>query len=297
MIDYFKVLYPQKKDLEKFLMDKTRFTNTVNNQCFFTKEVIPGFRAKFNGLRCSSAFKWASVRGSIHKMFNISNGNGEQNHNDFTYSNFIDACEILEGKIPKICLQQLNVLEIGVNIPVPCSPERIIDLNVLMHKEEPYNHDKEYNGDGKLKQYDYNEYVLKIYDKGKQYNLEKSILRFEIRFIKRRLLQKLGIDCLEDLKSKPKLERLSKLLLKRFDELVIIDNYSARKDITNKDAILLDRYANPIWWKRNSENYSYSQKYYRIKKLNVLINKYKLNSLKIVIRESLELKIGELING
>ena len=73
--------------------------------------------------------------------------------------------------------------EIILNIEINKSPETLVRRNFFMHKYKGGSANN-YQGKGELKQFSHDNFLIKVYDKGKQFELESNVLRFEIKFIK-----------------------------------------------------------------------------------------------------------------
>ncbi|MDF0717959.1 hypothetical protein PY092_17480 [Muricauda sp. 334s03] len=167
-----------------------------------------------------------------------------------------------------------------------------------MHKLKGFNHNREYHGKGQLKQFDHSNYVIKVYDKAKQYSIkDKNILRFELKFLKQKEFQNLGIINLQDLKCKVKLRRLFDLLLQRFDELTIIDEIADSSSILKEDRIKLLEYMTPTFWEEKLNGVHTQIKSRHRDKFNSILDKYDLLKTKRVLRYALVNKFNYLIDN
>jgi len=155
----------------------------------------------------------------------------------------------------------------------------------------------DYGGRGELKQFRHSNFFVKIYDKGKQFRLNNNILRIEIKFIKAKEFQKMGIFNINDLKSHIILKKLFDHLINRFDELTIIDDFDELSIPDKKDYDLLCRYSNPIFWEEILKG-SHQQKRARHKVVfNNLLERNDLLKTKAFLKTLLFEKFIYLINN
>jgi hypothetical protein len=238
----------------------------------------------------------ASIIGSIHKYKNLLEDNGNQNYDDF---NFCQIQETIGGLIKKFNIERdtkLTNLEFGFNIAVSKDPQIILDNYVLMNNFKAPNRNEKFRGKGDYKQFILTDYSIKIYNKSKQFNLESNVLRVELKIVRKRLLNSLGIHCLEDLLDKEVLKRLFKLFVEHFEGLNIVDNFE-QENVPEKDRNKLNRYMSPIYWIRIKSEKSPKQISGLKADFNNLLNKYRLLEMKNEIREKLNAKFIELLDS
>jgi hypothetical protein len=238
----------------------------------------------------------AIISGSLHKYKNLLSGNRNQNHDDFY---FCEIQEVILGLIEKYNIEKgtsLTNLEFGFNLAVSKDPKIIIDNNLLMNNYKAHNKHLKFSGTGDYKEFQLTDYRIKVYNKSKQYKLNTNILRVEIKIIKKRLLQQMGIYCLEDLLDREPIEQLFQLFMNKFEGLNIIDDYDP-ETIPEKDRNKLNEYTNPNFWIRIKSEKS-PKVIYRLKKDFIsLLNKYELLVTKNEIRENLNSKFLELLDS
>ncbi len=238
----------------------------------------------------------ATIIGSIHKYKNLLEDNGNQNYDDF---NFCQIQEVVGGLIKKFNIERdtkLTNLEFGFNIAVSKDPQIIIDNNVLMNNFKAPNRNEKFSGKGDYKEFKLTDYRIKIYNKSKQFNIEAKVLRVELKIVKKRLLNSLGIHCLEDLQYKEVLKNLFKLFVEHFEGINIVDYFEQEK-VPEKDRNKLNRYMSPIYWIRIKSEKSQKQISRLKADFNNLLNKYKLLEMKNEIREKLNAKFIELLDS
>jgi len=115
------------------------------------------------------------LSGSLHIFWN----DGEHNYNDFILSGFLEVLSDLYrclGITPQNI--HLTQVEWGLNITPPIDTNTIIE-HCLFHIWKPFEI-KIDNAEGKYSQVEHkNYYLLKCYNKGLHYSLNKNLLRFE----------------------------------------------------------------------------------------------------------------------
>lgn len=293
-------------NIRTFVINKHRFENHIedNNLMNLTSKLnmLTGElmeypkKGKDLNLEVSITLHSATIFGSIHKYKNLLEDNGNQNYDDF---NFCQIQETIGGLIKKFNIERdtkLTNLEFGFNIAVSKDPQIIIDNNVLMNNFKAPNRNEKFNGKGDYKEFKLTDYRIKIYNKSKPFKLGYNVLRVELKIVKKRLLNSLGIQCLEDLLDKEVLKNLFKLFVERFQGLNIIDYFEQEK-VPEKDLNKLNRYMSPTYWIRIKSEKSPKQISGLKADFNNLLNKYKLLEMKNEIREKLNSKFIELLDS
>jgi len=292
MVDFIKVLYKDKSIIEPLICNNEIFKELDVTVEYHTRKLKYPYKTKLDIMDIVISSNTATVKNSIHKLCNSLSGNGNQNYNDFHHSDLCDTIDYLEDKIKGIKSVGLSRLEFGLNIIVPKSAEDIIRYNIIMHQLKGFNHDKEFKGKGKLKEYVHSNYSIKIYDKAKQFGLAENILRFEIKFTKGIEFNKLGVHNLEDLKNKKSLHNLFDYLLKRFDEMTIVDDYS---QLIIEEKRTLDAFLSFIHWEKFTR-INRNKKSEEKREFNELLIGHNLLTLKAELKTLLQNKFRELIN-
>jgi hypothetical protein len=295
MVDYVRLFWRDKERFEYFVCQEENFKDVDTLFGLHTGQIKYPYRTGFNTMDVRVTAKYGFVSNSIHKAYNDKCGLEPYNHNDFGYQNICEMVDFINSKIIDVDKASLTQFEFGLNIETSIPAEQIIRNNVLMHRVKGANHNRVFNGRGELKQFDYHNYVIKVYDKAKQYNLPNNLLRFEIKFQKAKEFQKLGIFKLEDLKDKDKLRKLFVALLKRFDELTIVDSYE-EATIPPRALPKLIRYTNPHYWETRISSMSNTTKMRHTRAFNELLQRHNLLTTKTALKEQLISKYLHLIN-
>lgn len=295
MIDFIKLYWNDKDRLQSYVLSEGNFDEVNMVLEKHSGQIKYPYTTHFTGMKVGLTQKSGYVKNSLHKSYNILKTGIEHNFNDFTYSSICEEIDYLGSKLVDLDKSRITQLEFGLNILIDIPAEFLIRRNILMHKLKGANHNRQYYGKGELKQFDYYNYVLKIYDKAKQYGLNANMLRLEVKFTKSKDFQALGIFNIKDLNDKLKLRKLFLLLLERFDELTIIDDY-LDSWLTLKDLNTLKRYVNPSYWEVDLIDKTRQTKLRHKKKFEAILNKYNLLKTKSILRSLLIQKFIYLIN-
>ncbi len=295
MVDFVRLFYRDKDKFEHFVCQEENFKELDTLFGLHTGQIKYPYRTCFNGLEVKVTSKHGYVYNSIHKAYNDKFSQDAHNHDDFGYSKLCYMLDYISSKLIDVDIANLTQFEFGFNIETPVSAQQIIRNNVLMHKQKGANHNRVFNGRGELRQFDYHNFVIKIYDKARQYSLPQNILRFEIRFLKAKEFQKYGIYKITDLKDKQKLRKLFICLMQRFNEMTIVDSYD-ESTIPENDLCKLIRYNSYSYWERVISSRSNQTKMRHIRAYQELLNKHNLLQVKSLLKGLLQKKYLQLIN-
>lgn len=295
MIDFIKLQSRDKKvQLKKLLID-SQIVNAIGAFNYGTGELCYPIKANFLNMEARVTEHYATVKNSVHKYHNWKKGEGNRNHNDFSYLDFRIAMRSLEKDIGlKLDDFSITNLEFGLNIPTFFSPKSIIEQNMVLYDFKEFNQFDTFKGKGSYKQFNRSEFALKIYDKGLQYKLNENILRVELKITDSRFLKRLDINLLKDLYDKSNFDKLFNKLLEVFDKLIIVDLFSAR-EISEEDKLCISTGKSPSYWRGLSTSCSRTSFYNMKTKYKDLIEKTGYDSIKRDIREALLWKYNDLI--
>lgn len=298
MIDFVKLHWRDKVELENFVLKAGSFKEVEGVIELHSGEVRYPFTTEKYGMRVILTKTTGSFRNSIHKSHNLVGTGRSQNYNDFCYSDICEhidfLCKEFKGNLES---GRITQLEFGFNLSLDVSVRELIRQEIVMHQFKGANHNIDFNGTGELKQFDYSTYLFKIYDKGRQYNVAENILRVELKFIKARELQGLDIYHLEDLKDRKKLRMLFKVLLKRFNELTIIDDYEESEINCQDDLGLLIKYSNPMFWEVDYQSCNWRDRRLHRDSFERILNEYNLKKTKEILLDKLKGKYVALMRG
>lgn len=197
------------------------------------------------------------IDGSLHKYAN----NGIHNHDDFNNIRFIEVLDKLNKRLGiKPENMRILCLEYGFNITPPIHPDLIID-HLLKHKQK----DSEIllsNDRAKYRQFEHQDYIIKTYNKGKQYNRKEDILRIEVKQTDWTKYRRIGMNTLDEFINHDKTIFVNDLLNK-WNEILFYD-----PTITDNAKYL--HYRDVNYWNglRAKSNKTYSVHAKRLREIN-----------------------------
>ncbi len=182
------------------------------------------------------------VKGSIHKYYNIWKTGIDQNHNDFTHRQFIDALINLCGRFmfdPK--KMHMHSFEFGVNVPVN-NPDDILK-DAIIHKNKQF--DQEYEKSKYCRECSRDNYSIKIYNKTKEQG--EGGLRFEIK-IKKMVDMAGKVSTVYDLLDIEVMKYLGGYLHGEFINILFYDRTINHDELTPSQAEILLKGRSPAFW-------------------------------------------------
>jgi len=259
-------------------------------KCWHAKTNLDIETVNLNGLRISkNKHEGYVINGSLHKFSN----NGEHNANDYFLSDFKNTLNQLFDKIglnPEIT--PVNGFEFGINIKLPNNPNEALQ-RLILHKFNSGNNKRNY------KEFDYQNYSFKIYNKSELTNIDTfqsgNILRVEIKVSRMEYLKKKFVYCkvLTDLLDVSVWERLEQILIETMNECLFIDLSETEIDkLSNKETIMYLKYINPLFW----ENLHEDRKIYsrERKRCEIFLKLHSCSTLKTDIIKLITVKCREL---
>ena len=204
------------------------------------------------------------LKGSIHKYAN----HGVHNFDQFTFKRLALAIYQLSSEL-KFDLDKAVVhsFEFGLNLITQFNPTEYFSSLISYKGKQFNNYDV---GDGKQCLLD--KYIVKIYDKGKQYSCGSNILRIEVKVLKMAAV-KLGIVYLKDLLNIEVWQRCMEHLLEVLDALIIFEKLNT--DLSGVPKEVYIKGANPENWKK--ENITPNGRNKLKAKFNQVIRDYGIN--------------------
>ena len=200
----------------------------------FTGEIRFPKYAKYLNLDFKiSESKRIEITGSLHKYWK------GDNYSDFTFNGLRDCIADLSRKFNfDGDNATLHNLEFGVNVSPLFNPFAFCK-RVIAYKNESFS---KFRTKGKNKldigfEATQQQYSLKIYDKGKQYEKIENILRYEVKVSKMQYLKSAGISVLSDLLDVEKLTALGTILNETFAELIICEDVTTSELSMNENRI------------------------------------------------------------
>jgi hypothetical protein len=295
MIDNIKTFVIDKHGFENHILDNVLMDLTNKVNCITGELLEFPKRGKDLNLEINITKNQSTILGSIHKYQNILDDLGRQNYNDFS---FCQIQEVIQNLIDKYKIKNntsITNLEFGFNLELTKDPKLIINSNVLMNNFKAPNKNLKYLGNGDYKEFQLSDYSIKIYNKSKQYKQETNILRVELKITRKRLLEKLGINQLEDLLNCWAYVKLFKDFIDKFEQLLIVDRFDVDL-VPENDYNRLIKYTNPNFWIDIKEKKSPKSIYTLKKDFQHLLNKHSLLTTKKEILEKINSKFVQLLN-
>jgi hypothetical protein len=112
-------------------------------------------------------------------------------------------------------------LEIGLNLNLTTETKVILNA-MLLHRGKLS--DSRYHG--AYREFKRTEYIIKLYDKARQYGLNKPCFRIELKHIKARAFNQLGIITLNDLKKAEWLTNALNEIETKWNEILMFEPFN-----------------------------------------------------------------------
>ncbi|MBC7409683.1 MAG: hypothetical protein H7339_14955 [Arcicella sp.] len=232
------------------------WTTTVQN----ADGVVKYGLAEHFGLKFQIKHHKVRLQGSLHKYRNA----GRHNYDDFTAVDVEKVVKELSERFEIDTKQtELNNVEFGVNVVLPFGVSVVLD-NLIVYKGEPFI--KVVEEGMNYYQCKKTHFIIKIYDKGKQYKLPGNVLRFEIKVMRMQYLKTKGVPIryLSDLLNKSIYEPLGNILTEVFESILFGDNTINEKALNGKELETFLRGSNPKTWQVAAGGQKVSRKMQRL---------------------------------
>ena len=297
MIDNFTIkLYSQELS-EKYLKSIGNYTQSSwvwKGENDKEKEAKYPLKKKVNNIELRVTEQNSVLGNSIHKYFNINKygeRQGNQNYNDFTYCNLLEALEQLEQDFKGLNLNEgyLQSLEFGFNLLVEKEPKYYLNHNFLLFEHKAPAINKTTNAMN-YRKFEHSGVAWKVYDKKTQYGLENNLLRIEI-VLGLRELKRLGIRTLNDLTNRNNVLLLFSRFMESFKGFTIVDNRFNRGDLSSEFVSDLGNRLEPSYWKQKRGK---SNLIRHKMKLKEMIEQNNLNTTELYFTELIKAKFTEL---
>lgn len=278
MIDFVKCFFSDKAKVDKLIL------NGLNLDCGTYTGISPKgnttYKVKYKNLFFVSSPCHSYFEGSLHTFFNVINGLKPTNHTHFGINELECVLNYLEDMLDYDFKQtKLTIAEFGFNLEEQVNVSQLIDNHILMYKLKAPCLDPKNRSDMKIKKFEYEDYILKVYNKGLQFRLDKEVLRIELRCNSGEL-EKLRIRTLNDLRRSNSIEVLYQDFITRFDDLQIVDSFRGNDSMPKKDQQLMIKYTNPNHWLELRSEGKYNLVTHHRKDFEDILVKYNLDSKK-----------------
>ena len=297
MIDYFKAFINYSNDTRFEELRKAGMFAVGITKCDPQTGETLKQSYLYKNVRITTTKKGFLLEGSLHKyrselkgVVNMHNAKTKGRINDykgfngdlFTFESITETIAHLCGVLdisPYICT--LQNIEIGINNIVPFQVVRFID-GLLYHKGKSITEAKDEDG-WTYKQFKHGEYIVKIYDKGKQYLLPNEVIRVEVKITKmRKLIEKAGINIstLADI-NETTLKQAFDFLYNEFNEVIYYDRSINTEGLTEAKQRKVLEYQNKTFW----EGLTRIERHREKDQLNSLIDKHSDNYKRQIQRQ------------
>ena len=279
MIDYFKAFINYRNDTRfQELKGAGIFAVAVETTDTDTGEVKEAYLYKNMTITPTGA--GFVLAGSLHKYRSIIKGiaNSAQidkykgyNGDLFTLQDITDTITHLCGVLdisPHVCT--LQNIEIGVNNVVTFAPFDFLK-GVLYHRND-YSPTIKHGGN--YIQFEHAQYYIKLYNKGRQYELPNEVIRVEIKVMKMQKLIEAGINIstLADI-NETTLKQAFDLLYSEFNEVIYYDYSLKTEGLTEAKQRKVLEYQNKTFWEGLTKKERYREK----DRLSTIIEKHSDN--------------------
>lgn len=226
------------------------------------------------------------IKGSLHKYYN----DGLHNWNDFTVSKLKEVLDSLQSELNIDPLKaSINNLEFGVNIVTSFCPNALLNT-LLCFKWKPFNV-MDIIGPGMGKECkSYDQYFVKIYNKGLQFGQSDNILRVEKK-ITTMVALKFGKLNLSDLLN-PELWKHCKMELVNMVNDILINEPIDINALTKNEQRIYNTLVNQSNW----INFNRDQRKRYKKAFNDIIFNYGKGQYKPTILKLINEKFEQLVN-
>jgi hypothetical protein len=291
MIDFIRSYHNNKTQFEDTVLSEDLFDNVVmtidpktNEKGYPITGSHKGFFVKIDDYRAYIKCVPKMILYNFSKLKLLLNKN-------LSFSNFKTGIDCINGVIDHNSTK-LSGVNIGFMIPTTIAGKDIIKINILMHKYKHCNHDLVRNKKEHIKEFIHHNYKIGFYASNK--SGEDNFLKVELKLNKSAEFRKFGINNINDLTQKKKLTDLFNLLMKRFDELIIVDSFEY---FDGEDYEELKNYLSYSYWPTLSNTKTRQTKSRHKKKFEALIDKYNLDSQKVKLKQQLNKAFTKFISN
>lgn len=304
MIDNIRIMWPVREEPENFVLENEDLFNNVTKTIEIRSEAQGlEISSSINNLKFTTRKSKAFFHGSLHKFSNLNRIQKKHNYNDFSYTDLCSTIDHIYQLIPLVDKAHLTTIEFGLNINTTEEPKKIIENNCYLHNYKAHSEKYSSRDKGKLKNFEHAHYEFKLRDKSTQYisypynytGVPNKVLRVEQRHLRKSMFNKIGLIKLNDLKNKVILKSLFEEYMKRFEQLILIDEFNS-SNIDEVHFKIINSYTHDQFWNQLKEQKVHPQKLSRMKKeFQELLENNNLLRIKNQIRRRLIFKFHKLI--
>lgn len=293
MVESTKSYHESKIVFEAFLLRSNKFSEV--NRPTNTKSYSKGYPITSYecGVNASVRKYVANISGSHKAIYNSISNPRLNSLNNLTYSQFKKSVKHLDEFMINSENTILSGMKLGFTIPTKIRGRDLIRLNILMHKFQYYNFNKVPQKRQEIKEFDKTNYSIGFYADKK--NIDKQYyIKIVLEFHNRKEFDEFEIKNINDLLKKDILRKLFDLFMKKFNEMIIVDNY---KNIEGNDHELLKDFLGYRYWRNLSQSSSRSTPYRHRMKFHKIIKKHNLNTQKLYLENELRKAFEKFISN
>ncbi|WP_341221594.1 hypothetical protein [Polaribacter atrinae] len=292
MIDFIRTYHKNKSQFELKILNDESFAGLKKTINLRTKEESYPMTCSKDGFSIEIDEYRLYINCFIKAIINKTSISKLKSHSNLSFSKLKNVLEYLNENIVELRKLKLSGLHVGFTIPTELKGQEIIKMNILMHKFNYYNHNKTSNKSKEIKEFTY--YNFKILFEADKKGNNQYFLKVLLKINKSVELKKIGINDITDLLSNVKIKNLFDLLIKKIDELAIIDEYL---DFGGKDYEMLNEYLTSTYWKDLAKRKSRQTQLRHKRKFKQIIEKYNLNTQKTDLKRRLNKVFDEFISN
>lgn len=297
MIDNVTVRFPDRQIIESSVFQNPSLSQIANID--YQNGDVRTRYANVKNLTFRSTITFTEMHGSLHSFFNVIHRNEARNDDNFPLSHLIESIKLIEEMIK--CPAKyiiLTSLEFAFNLDLWMNATDFLTGSVILYKYKAPCEDHKNNKKMKILKFIYENFIQKLYDKAKQYSLDKYLLRMETVY-KKDIFANFGIFTLQDLCNKDCLIKVFEDYLKRFDrDYLILNSFNGNSNIPDSDRVKILQYTHlDFWTSLNREKNNYAGIYEYRDDFRMLIEMYELDSYKERLRKLLIDKFYTLLES
>jgi hypothetical protein len=298
MIESIRVYYKPKKEYQNSVLNSNLFYNMVCKYDYKSDFMDYPIKASIDGISIFIDEYKSFI--SIHlKTFHNSLDDTKKlsSIQNISFTQIMNLLEKVEPYLLNVYKTKISQIQLQLSIPTEVSAKSIIENNILMFKYHYYNHNKRKNNNGKkiLKEFEFTNFsfIFRAFKEGDKANY----LSIFFKMNKSAEFKELDIKHIHDLVEKEKLKKLFSILLKRYNQFIIVDNIDSYEIFEDNDKNLIQKFMTYGYWDNMSKTISKQALHNQKKNFEGLLSKYELLKLKNTFKSKLELAFEKFINN
>ena len=256
MIDFLKIKVTEPALIKSFEEHHLLYYHSSREHLLSDRETIINKHIRqYKGLQFEFDYNVLYIKIKPHYYFN----SNHHNANDFSVTDCVDVLKEITNlfKVDWSKFEVVNI-EFGINMILPYSLIDVKELlvNLIYHGKNEFYTDRKYPScrfsnktslEGKSNTYK----IIKCYAKGIQFpqHTDENTFRFEVKSNRKNYIRSLGIENINDLFNEETYNKLSLVLIKEFDELLIIDEVT-QPNLSKRKLEGFRKKLNPLYWKK-----------------------------------------------